>query len=139
MSMFPTIDVAGSGLNVDATWLDTIGGNVANAEDAVTPGKPVYRDQELVAVPQSQSFIPGQSGAGLGVQVQEIALGSAKGDTVSDPENPAANAKGMVTYPDVSVSHETVSLVEAQTSYQANASVLQNADTAYKAILAIKD
>jgi flagellar basal body rod protein FlgC len=43
-----------------------------------------------------------------------------------------------VEMPDIDVGHELVSLVEAQTSYQADASVMQHATTAYQAILAIK-
>ncbi len=31
MSMFPAVNIAGTGLEVDQTWIDAIGGNVANA------------------------------------------------------------------------------------------------------------
>ncbi|MCU1488825.1 MAG: protein of unknown function domain protein [Acidimicrobiaceae bacterium] len=138
MSMFPAISIAGTGIEVDSTWIDTVGGNVANAQDTVTPGRPVYREQSVEAQPAAQTAGPFAANAPLGVQVAGITLGSAKGVTVSDPSNPVANASGLVTQPDVSISHEMVSLVEAQTNYQANVNVLQSSDNAYKAILNIK-
>ncbi len=137
MSMFPSIDVAGTGLDVDQTWIDTISSNVANADDAVTPGSPVYQEQEVVATPS-----PGQVGATgdpeTGVQVTQVATSTGPGIMASDPTNPLANAAGLVEYPDVNIGHEMTSLVEAQTDYEANANVISNSDDAYKAILAIK-
>jgi len=133
VSMFPAIDIAGTGLGVDQTWIDTIGGNVANANDATTPGKPVYREQQIVAVPA-----PSTSPAGNGVQISAIALGSGQGVLTSDPGNPLANNKGDVLYPNINIGAQMTSLVQAQMNYEADSTVLQNSDTAYKAILAIK-
>src|SRR5579864_3185400 len=110
MSMFPSIDIAGSGLGVDQTWIDTISGNVANANDAVTPGQPVYRDQEIVAEESPSAIGPGTSAAGNGVQVQSIQLGSAKGVISYDPSNPIANKAGDVLTPDINIGHEMTSL-----------------------------
>ena len=135
MSMFPSINIAGTGLEVDQTWIDAIGGNVANAEDAVTPGQPVYRDEEVVAAASPGS---GSGSVGAGVKVGSIALGSAQGILTYDPGNPLANKAGDVTYPEVNIGHEMTSLVEAQVSYEVDSKVLQNSDTAYQAILAIK-
>ncbi len=129
MSMFPSIGIAGTGLEVDQTWIDSIGGNVANAEDAVTPGQPVYREQEVVA---------GASSTGDGVALEGVALGSSTGVMTYDPGNPIANKQGYVEYPNVNIGHEMTSLVEAQVSYEADAKVLQNSTDAYNAILQIK-
>ena len=135
MSMFPSISIAGTGLEVDQTWIDAIGGNVANAEDAVTPGQPVYRDEEVVAAGR-----PGRAPAPSGDRRRGrlVALGSAQGILTYDPGNPLANKAGDVTYPDVNIGHEMTSLVEAQVSYEVDSKVLQNSDSAYQAILAIK-
>ncbi|HLI15982.1 MAG TPA: flagellar basal body rod C-terminal domain-containing protein [Acidimicrobiales bacterium] len=132
MSMYPSISIAGSGLVVDQTWLDVIGGNVANADDVATPGRPVYRPEEVVA-----EAVPSADGAGAGVAVVEVAASGASGTATYDPSNPLADRRGMVVTPAVSIGHELVALVEAQASYEANATVLQHADTAYKAILDI--
>ncbi len=138
MSMFPSISIAGSGLSVDQTWIDAIGGNIANAQDQVTPGKPVYREQSVVAVPQANLSVTGQVGAGNGVQVQAINLSAGKGILTYDPTNPIANKQGYVLSPNINMGHELTTLVEAQVNYEADATVLQNSDTAYKNVLSIK-
>jgi len=133
VSTFGVIPVAGSGLSVDQAWLDTIGGNIANANDQSTPGKPVYQPQYIDAVP-----LPSSSGPGEGVGIGAIALGSAKGVLEYDPSNPKADKAGYIAVPAVDMATEMVGLVEAQSNYQANARVLQDAMTAYDAVLAIK-
>jgi flagellar basal-body rod protein FlgC len=134
MSMFPSISIAGTGLEVDQTWIDAIGGNVANAEDAVTPGQPVYRDEQIVA----EAAPVGSDNVGDGVEAKAVALGSAQGILTYQPDSPLANAKGYVTYPDVNIGNEMTSLVEAQVSYEVNAKVMQNSSDAYNAVLQIK-
>ncbi|MGD0984079.1 MAG: flagellar basal body rod C-terminal domain-containing protein [Acidimicrobiales bacterium] len=134
MSMFPSISIAGTGLEVDQTWIDAIGGNVANAEDAVTPGQPVYREEEVTAVASPGS---GSSSPGNGVQAS-VTLGSSQGILTHDPGNPLADKAGDVLYPNVNIGHEMTSLVQAQVSYEVDAKLLQNSDDAYQAILAIK-
>jgi flagellar basal-body rod protein FlgC len=128
VSTFGVLPIAGSGLGVDQAWLDTIGGNVANAHDAATPGSPVYQPQYVEAVPNPDG----------GVQVGGIALGSAKGVLEYDPSNPKANAAGYVALPAVDMATEMVGLVEAQANYEANAAVVRDAIGAYDAVLAIK-
>jgi flagellar basal-body rod protein FlgC len=135
MSMFPSINIAGSGLDVDQTWIDTISSNVANADDAVTPGSQVYQEQEVEA--EQSPSAPGNVN-GSGVQVQQVATSTGPGILVSDPTNPLADGAGLVEYPNVDIGHQMTSLVAAQADYQANANVLGNSDSAYKAILAIK-
>jgi len=135
-SIWSGIDIAGTGAEVDQTWIDTIGGNVANMNDAVTPGQPVYQAQYVEAGEQVEPF--GGSGAGLGVQVNAISLGPATGEVDYDPTNPVANAQGDVEYPVVDLGTEMTDLVQAQTSYQANAEVMSHATDAYQAILDIK-
>ena len=132
-SIWSGIDIAGTGAEVDQTWIDTIGGNVANMNDAVTPGQPVFQAQYVEAGEQVE---PG--GAGAGVQVDAVVLGSATGQIDYDPTNPVANAQGEVEYPVVDLGSEMTDLVQAQTSYQANAEVMSHATDAYQAILDIK-
>ncbi|MGH9068804.1 MAG: flagellar basal body rod protein FlgC [Acidimicrobiales bacterium] len=125
MNTFSVLPVAGSGLHVDQTWIDTIGGNVANAHDVATPGRPLYRPQYVQATPAANG----------GVRVGAITLGSARGVLAYDPTNPVANAAGYVAHPAVSMGTEMVGLVTAQAAYTANAAVVRHADAAYKSIL----
>jgi len=128
VSTFGVLPISGSGLNVDQTWIDTIGGNVANANDESTPGKPVYQPQYVDAAPTPDG----------GVQVAAIALGSPKGVLEYDPSNPKANAAGYIALPAVSMATEMVGLVEAESNYEANATVMKDAMAAYESVLAIK-
>ncbi len=127
MSLFPTLSIATSGMNVDQLWLDTIGGNVANASDVTTPGKPVYQAQYVAAQPSATG----------GVGAVAIALGSAKGILAYDPTNPLADAAGYVARPAVSMATEMVALTTAQSEYQANAAVIKDATAAYQSVLTI--
>jgi flagellar basal-body rod protein FlgC len=136
--MWEAIDIAGSGASVDQTWIDTIGGNVANMNDGVTPGQPVYQAQYVDAAAQVEPGDPESSGDGLGVHVQSIEEGSAQGQLEYDPTDPAANAKGDVEFPVVDLGTEMTDLVQSQTSYQANSAVMSHATSAYQAILSIK-
>jgi flagellar basal-body rod protein FlgC len=137
-SIWSGIDIAGTGAEVDQTWIDAIGGNVANMNDAVTPGQPVFQAQYVEAGEQVEPAGSGAPGAGMGVQVNEIALGPASGQIEYDPTNPVANGQGNVEYPVVDLGSEMTDLVQAQTSYQANAEVMSHATSAYQAILDIK-
>ncbi len=128
-AIWSAIDTAGSGVDVDQTWIDTVGGNVANMEDGVTPGQPVYQAQYVEA---------GEQASGEGVQVDAIDVGPKQGELDYEPDNPIANAQGEVEYPVVDLGSQMVDLTEAQASYQANAQVLSDAKTAYQSILDIK-
>ena len=137
-SIWSAVDIAGTGVNVDQSWIDTVGGNIANMNDAVTPGQPVYRAQYVVAAEQVTPSSALGAGTGAGVGVSTVALGSATGEIQYDPTNPVANAKGLVEYPVVDLGTQMTDLIQAQTSYQANAKVMSTAKDAYDAILNIK-
>ena len=132
-SIWSAVDIAGSGASVDQTWIDSIGGNVANMNDAVTPDQTVYQAQYVDAGEQVDS-----SGAGDGVQVNTIQLGPAAGQIEYQPDNPVANAQGEVAVPVLDLGSQLTDLIQAQASYQANAEVLSNAKTAYQSILNIR-
>jgi flagellar basal-body rod protein FlgC len=136
--MWEAVDIAGSGASVDQTWIDTIGGNVANMNDGVTPGQPVYQAQYVDAAAQAEPGNPQSIGDGYGVRVQSIAEGSPQGQLEHDPTNPAANAQGDVEFPVVNLGSEMTDLVQSQASYQANSAVMSHATSAYQSILSIK-
>ena len=134
--MWEAIDIAGSGATVDQTWIDTIGGNVANMNDGVTPGQPVYQAQYVDAAAQTEQG--GPQSTGDGVRVQSIVVGPAQGQLEYDPTNPIANAQGDVEFPVVDLGTEMTDLVQSQTSYQANSAVMSHATSAYQSILDMK-
>ncbi len=134
MSLFGSIPVSASGIEAMQTWIDAIAGNLANINDAVPGNAPTYQEQVPVVAPDAAvPTAPGQPGTG--VSVVAVALGSSTGKLAYDPSNPLADAQGYVRYPDVSLSQQLVDLVEAQQSYQANATAVRRAVSAYQSAL----
>lgn len=136
MTLFGALSIAGSGIDAMQTWIDTSGGNLANANDVARMSSPAYASQTPVLTPVV-SGIPGFGGAGEGVTVSAIQLGSTAGIVQVDPNSPLANAQGEVRVPDVSMSQQLVNLIAAQEGYQANTSVITRAQAAYQAGLSI--
>jgi len=64
VSLFSAIGIAGSGVDAMQTWIDTSGGNIANANDAVAVGKPTYAEETTV-LSADGSPVPGDSGVGV--------------------------------------------------------------------------
>ncbi|MDA8275807.1 MAG: flagellar basal-body rod protein FlgC [Actinomycetota bacterium] len=134
MSLFGAMPIARSGIDVAQTWIDAIGGNIANANDAVSPNQGAYATQYVVAQPLPSTQ---PSGAGQGVVASQVLLGSTAGQLAYQPNNPLANAQGMVRYPSVDLGQQLVDLVMAQTSYQANVAVVNQAKAAYQSALTL--
>ncbi len=129
MTIFGAIGVAGTGMTVTRKWMDAISDNLANANTAVATSEEAFRTRYVVA-----QEMTGEDG---GVQVAGIALGSAEGRLVHDPDNPLADEDGYVRYPDVDMSSQMTQLIMAQRGYQANAAVVSRATEAYQAALQI--
>ena len=132
MSVFGSLDISGSGINAAQTWIDTIGGNIANANDVVPTDEAAYRTQTPVFTPVQEQGSPGEA-----VDVSAIDLGSSTGEVVPDPENPLADSKGDVRESDVDLASQMVDLVQAQEDYQSNATAFGQAVTAYKSAITL--
>lgn len=122
MGMFSTFHIAGSALSAQSMRLNAVASNLANADSVVgADGKP-YRAKQVVfeATP-----VAGESGQG--VRVKQLVEDASPGRMVYDPRNPAADDKGYVTMPNVSVVDEMVNMISASRSYQTNAEVMNTA------------
>jgi flagellar basal-body rod protein FlgC len=128
MTIFDAIGIAGTGVTVNRKWMDAVSDNLANINTAVSADSDAFRARYVVAT---------EAGDGKGTQVAGIQLGSAAGRTVYEPDNPLANAKGYVKYPDIDMSTQMTSLMMAQRAYQANLTVVDRAKDAYQAALAL--
>jgi flagellar basal-body rod protein FlgC len=133
MSLFGAIPIATSGIDTAQLWIDTTGGNIANADDSGPTSQGTYQTQYVDAVPLPSNN-PGGAGQGVGAGVT---LGSNVGQLVHDPGNPNADAQGMIRVANVDLGQQMVNLVMAQTSYQANVSVVNQAKTAYESALTL--
>lgn len=122
MGMFSTFHIAGSALSAQSMRLNAVASNLANADSVVgADGKP-YRAKQVVFEATS---IAGESGQG--VRVKQLVEDASPGRMVYDPRNPAADDKGYVTMPNVSVVDEMVNMISASRSYQTNAEVMNTA------------
>ena len=122
MGMFSTFHIAGSALSAQSMRLNAVASNLANADSVVgADGKP-YRAKQVLfeATP-----IAGENGQG--VRVKQLVEDASPGRMVYDPRNPAADDKGYVTMPNVSVVDEMVNMISASRSYQTNAEVMNTA------------
>ena len=122
MGMFSTFHIAGSALSAQSMRLNAVASNLANADSVVgADGKP-YRAKQVVfeATP-----IAGESGQG--VRVKQLVEDASPGRMVYDPRNPAADEKGYVMMPNVSVVDEMVNMISASRTYQTNVEVMNTA------------
>jgi flagellar basal-body rod protein FlgC len=132
MGAFDILAISGSGVNLNRTWLDAISDNIANISTVRPTSEAAYQARYVEATAVSPDAAqPG------GVAVSGIALSSAEGRLSYQPDNPMADAQGMVRLPDVDLSEQMTQLIMAQRGYQANLSVVQRATDAYNAALQI--
>jgi len=125
---FDAIGIAGTGLTLHRKWLDAISDNLANINTAKPTDGAAFQARYIVA----------QEGQGTsGVYVEGAAYGSAEGRLVYEPDNPIADAKGYVRYPDIDLSTQMGAMIMAQRGYQANAGVVDRAKETYQAALQI--
>lgn len=122
MSVFNVFNIAGSALSAQGMRLNAVASNLANADSVVGPdGKP-YRAKQVVF-----EAIPMNGQAAQGVRVKQVVEDASPGRMIYDPRNPAADEKGYVTMPNVSVVDEMTNMISASRSYQTNADVMNTA------------
>jgi flagellar basal-body rod protein FlgC len=122
MGVFGVFNIAGSALTAQAMRLNTVASNLANADSVTGPdGKP-YRAKQVVF-----EATPVDSQGTQGVRVKQVVEDTSPGRLVHDPRNPAADEKGYVMMPNVSVVDEMVNMLSASRAYQTNADVMNTA------------
>ncbi|MBN8452658.1 flagellar basal body rod protein FlgC [Accumulibacter sp.] len=122
MGMFTTFHVAGSALTAQSVRLNAVASNMANADSVIgSDGKP-YRARQVVF-----AATPMGNAAAQGVRVTQVVEDSSPARLVYDPRNPAANERGYVEMPNVSVVDEMTNMISAARAYQTNAEVMNTA------------
>ena len=119
--MFGAFDISTSALGAQRIRLDTIASNIANVDTVLGPdGTPApYRRR----FPIFQAQPTAEGGMGVGVTAVE----EDSGDFIPkyEPGNPAANAKGIVLYPNVNLSTEYVNALDTTRAYEANITAIE--------------
>ncbi len=127
MSSLSIFQIAGSALNAQSQRMNVAASNIANADSVVGPDGQPYRARQVVFQLDPLS----QPGKGLqqvgGVRVAAVQESDAPMRLQYDPHNPYADEQGYVHLPNVDVVAETVNMLAASRSYQANVEVVNTA------------
>jgi flagellar basal-body rod protein FlgC len=129
MSVFNSMKINASGLTLERMKLDTISSNIANVNTTRTEGGGAYQRKEVVfeemVKRQYNSYAKRREQVTMGVKVTEIYEDTENMRIVYDPDHPDANEEGYVTMPNVNLLDEMVNLIQAQRTYEANATALK--------------
>jgi flagellar basal-body rod protein FlgC len=128
MGAFDMLRIASSSLGMHQTWLDTLGHNIANANDVTSTDEDAFQAQMVVAKARPDG----------GVDVAGIELGGTpEGILTYAPDNPLADENGMVRAADVDMPSQMTQLVIAQRGFQASVQTTKTAQDTYTAALQI--
>jgi flagellar basal-body rod protein FlgC len=136
MPLTSIFDIAGSALTAQSQRMNVAASNLANADSAVGPDGLPYRARQVVF---QMTPVPGQAGGQQigGVKVTGVVEDQSPLRRVYDPHHPMADATGYVSMPNVDAVAETVNMISASRSYQANVEVLNTAKSMMQKTLTI--
>ena len=127
MGAFDMLRIANSSLGMHQTWLDALAHNIANANTVRATDEAAFQEQMVVASARDDG----------GVDVDRIALGDAQGLLQYAPDHPLADEEGMVRLPDMDMTTQMTSLIQAQRGFQASVQTTKTAQDTYSSALQI--
>lgn len=124
MDIEKILTISASGLEAQRIRMNTIAGNLANAQSTHSPEGGPYRRKDVVF----SEILDEITGKGSGeVHVSEIIEDNRPFQLVYDPQHPDANADGYVQLPNVNLLEEMVNMMAASRSYEANVTTINSA------------
>lgn len=121
--LIASMKISASGLEAQSSRLRVVSENLANARSTGdTPGADPYR-RKTVSFTQELDRAAGVDK----VEIKKIGLDRSDFRTEFDPGNPAADANGVVKYPNVNILVEMADMREANRSYEANLQSIRQA------------
>jgi len=136
MSSMSIFQIAGSALTAQSQRMNVSASNMANADSVAGPDGQPYRARQVVFKMEPAQGQPYAQTVG-GVRVAGVVESAAPPRLQYDPKNPLANADGYVVLPNVDVVAETVNMISASRSYQANVEVINTAKSLMMRTLSI--
>src|ERR1700689_2710434 len=118
MNLISGIDITADALSAQKTRLDIIAQNIANAQTTRTAAGGPYQRQQVSFETELLKRTDGTTAST--VRVAGITSDTSPGQQVYNPQHPDADAKGMVTMPNVNLAYEMVDLITASRAYEAN-------------------
>jgi flagellar basal-body rod protein FlgC len=123
MDLETSLKIAAAGMHAQSARLRVTAENLANARSTGdTPGAEPYRRKTI----SFANALDRATGAEL-VEVRRYGQDTAPFEQRFEPSHPAANDKGYVSYPNVNPLIELMDMREAQRSFEANLTALQQA------------
>lgn len=123
MSTLSIFQIAGSALTAQSQRMNVTASNLANADSVAGPDGQPYRARQVVFQMMPAPGASRTQSVG-GVRVAGVVESNAPLRQQYDPKNPLADAEGYVAMPNVDVVAETVNMISASRSYQANVEVI---------------
>jgi flagellar basal-body rod protein FlgC len=145
MSLFNVFKIASQGMSAQRERLESASANLANANTTRTPAGGPYRRRDTVF--EAMPIEPQRDSFGLafdeslsrpmpeGVQVTTQLADLNDVTRRHQPNHPDADAQGYVTLPDVDPLEETVNMLSAARSFEANATAFNTAKELARASL----
>jgi len=135
MDFLTSLQISGSGLNVQRKRMDTIASNLANIETTRTAEGGPYKRKDVVvsSVPMGEEFASALNQA-MFDNIRETIVSEVQEDQsdpklVFNPNHPDANAEGYVALPNINMMEEMVNLINATRSFEANVQAINSAKT----------
>ncbi len=123
MNLETSLKIAAAGMQAQSARLRVTAENLANAQStAQVPDDDPYRRKTI----SFANVLDRATGASL-VQVRRYGVDPGPFEERFEPSHPAANAAGYVRYPNVNPLIELMDMREAQRSFEANLTTLQQA------------
>jgi len=131
MDFLKSMDISSTGMSAQRSRLNVVSMNLANANTTRTEDGTAYRRKAVIfeTTPVDDSF-EAQLQDSLdnkiyGVKVTDVVPVSGELKKTYDPTHPDADKEGYVSYPNVNLVEEMVSMLNANRSYEANASAIK--------------
>ena len=123
MDLTSSMSISAAGMKAQSARIRMISENIANAKSTgIVPGEDPYRRKTITF----SSVMDRDIGA-FKVEVGRMGLDRSPFKRAHMPYHPMADATGYVNMPNVNTLIEMADLREAQRSYEANVSVIENA------------
>lgn len=129
MDLLPGIESTASALDAERLRMNVVAENIANAFTTKGPGGTPYK-RKIVTFESvmNETQAPGENSVPLAsVSVRGVSEDQSPLRKVYNPGHPDADAKGMVTMPNVDVSREMVDLIVSSRAYEANTQAARTA------------
>lgn len=124
MSFRDIANIAGSAMNAQSVRLNTVASNLANADTAASSEAEAYRARKPVFAAVFDRNATDDALAGAKVQVLDVVQSTEPVRESYEPDNPLANADGVVFYPNVNSVAEMTDMMAASRAFETNVEVL---------------